>query len=267
MDVLDLTALADRFALSDWEAGESARLAGLIVLFLELPDPPDPDGFIPEYARLRDRLATAVDGGDADEIEERFLDLYTHLHMNQAPYNNQERSRMDAAGGYWNHAGGLSPILKAETWISPDTVSADFGAGNGFQGLLLCRCSTLIAKTVQIEISARMTEIGEGLREPGSECRRTESSGLWATSSKSPRSVTVSSISTAPSDPEGSRPRLSTRRFAREVESEDRPSGHLLHRRLSAGLPLGPIRGVLRRRPPHLLSNRDRQEDSRSFDP
>jgi len=137
MDGLDLKILAKGFAQSGWDADESVRLARLVVLFLELPNPPDPDGSFPEYGRFRELLAAAVDGGDADEIEERFLELYAHLHMNQAPYSDDERSRMDAVGGYWNHAGGLSPILKAEPWISPDTVSADFGAGNGLQGLLL----------------------------------------------------------------------------------------------------------------------------------
>ena len=220
MDVLDLTALADRFALSDWEAGESARLAGLIVLFLELPDPPDPDGFIPEYARLRGRLATAVDGGDADEIEERFLDLYTHLHMNQAPYSNQERSRMDAAGGYWNHAGGLSPILKAGPWIRPDTVSADFGAGNGLQGLLL-QVLYPHAKTVQIEISARMAEIGDRLREwLGVPSDRVE----WITDDV--LNVTAAGYEFIylyrPVRPEGPGRDFYTR-FAHEVESEERP--------------------------------------------
>ena len=163
MGGLSITALAEGFALSGWDAEESARLAELITLFLELPDPPDSDGSFPEYARLRDRLATTVDGGDTDEVEERFLELYAHLHMNRAPYSNQERSRMDAAGGYWNHAGGLSPILRAEPWIRPDTVSADFGAGNGLQGLLL-QVLYPHAKTVQIEISARMAEIGDALR-------------------------------------------------------------------------------------------------------
>jgi len=163
MGGLNITALTEGFALSGWDADESARLAGLIVLFLELPDPPDPDGSFPEYARLRDRLATTVDRGATDEVEERFLDLYTHLHMNQAPYSNEERSRMDAAGGYWNHAGGLSPILRAEPWIRPDTVSADFGAGNGLQGHLL-QILYPHARTVQIEISARMAEIGDALR-------------------------------------------------------------------------------------------------------
>jgi len=164
MGGLNLTALAEGFALSGWDADESTRLARLIGLFLQLPDPPDLDGSFPEYARLRDRLAITVDGGDGDEIEERFLELYAHLHMNQALYTSDERRRMDAAGGYWNHAGGLSPILKAGPWIRPDAVSADFGAGNGLQGLLL-QVLYPHRKTVQIEISARLAEIGDALRE------------------------------------------------------------------------------------------------------
>jgi hypothetical protein len=44
---------------------------------------------------------------------------------------------MDRSGGYWCHAGGLSPVLKAGAFIEPDTVSADFGAGNGLQCLLM----------------------------------------------------------------------------------------------------------------------------------
>ena len=70
---------------------------------------------------------------------------------------------MDAAGGYWNHAGGLSPILKAAPWIDETTVSADFGAGNGLQGLLLQLLYPHV-RTVLIEISKRATEIGEELR-------------------------------------------------------------------------------------------------------
>jgi hypothetical protein len=105
-----------------------------------------------------------VQSGSCEEVEQRLLELYAHLHMNAAPYSPDERRRMDAAGGYWNHAGGLSPVVKAEPWIAPDTVSADFGAGNGLQGLLLQVLSPH-ARTVQIEISAGMRDIGEALRE------------------------------------------------------------------------------------------------------
>ncbi len=218
MDGLNVTALAERFVLSGWEARESIRLARLVYLFLNLPDPPDLDGSFPDHARLRDLLAIAVDGGDTDEIEERFLALYAHLHMNQAPYSVDERRRMDAAGGYWNHAGGLSPILKAEPWIRPDTVSADFGAGNGLQ---LLQVLYPHAKTVQIEISARMAEIGEGLRE-------------WLGVSSDRIAWIVGDVLEIPATghnfiylyrpvrPEGPGRDFYTR-FAREVESEDRP--------------------------------------------
>ncbi len=220
MDELTAIGLADQFALMGWDAEESTRLARLIVLFLELPDPPDPDGSFPAYGRFRELLAAAVDGGDADKIEERFLELYAHLHMNQAPYSNDERSRMDATGGYWNHAGGLSPILKAEPWISPDTVSADFGAGNGLQGLLL-QVLYPHAKTVQIEISARMAGIGEALRKwLGVPSNHVE----WIVDDV--LNVTPTGYDFIylyrPVRPEGPGRDFYTR-FAQEVESEDKP--------------------------------------------
>ena len=220
MGGLNVTTLAEGFAVSGWDAGEATRLAGLIRLILVLTDPPDPDDLFPDFTRLRDSLATSVDGGDADTIEERFLELYAHLHMNQAPYSDDERSRMDAAGGYWNHAGGLSPILKARPWISPDTVSADFGAGNGLQGLLL-QVLYPHAKTVQIEISARMAEIGEGLREwLGVPSDRVE----WIVGDVLAVPATGYGFIYLyrPVRPEGPGRDFYTR-FAREVESEDRP--------------------------------------------
>jgi len=220
MGGLNVTALAEGFVLSGWGADESARFARLVGLFLELPDPPDLDGSFPDHARLRDLLATAIDGGDTDEIEERFLGLYAHLHMNQAPYSVDERRRMDAAGGYWNHAGGPSPILKAGPWISPNTVSADFGAGNGLQGLLL-QVLYPHAKTVQIEISARMAEIGEGLRGwLGVPPDRVE----WIVGDVLDVPATGYDFIYLyrPVRPEGPGRDFYTR-FAREVESEDRP--------------------------------------------
>ncbi len=146
-----------------YDRQEAEKLSRLIDLFLALPDPPDPHDVFSDWPRLRDRLAMAIEDEDADSIEERFLELYAHLHMNEGHYSAAERDRMDAAGGYWNHAGGISPVFKAEPWIGKETISADFGAGNGLQGLLL---QTLYPheETVQIEISHRMAEIGDGLR-------------------------------------------------------------------------------------------------------
>ena len=70
---------------------------------------------------------------------------------------------MDAAGGYWNHAGGLSPVLKAPDHIRADTVSADFGAGNGLQCLLMQHLKPH-RLSVQFEISSRTVEAGRVLQ-------------------------------------------------------------------------------------------------------
>lgn len=156
--------LARRLGSEDHGPGESDRLARLILLFLISPKPPGWCEHFPRYEALRDRLEKGVSAGTAEEIEEALLEFYAHLHMNEAPYSPTERERMDAAGGYWNHAGGLSPILKADPWIEADTISADFGAGNGLQGLLL-QVLYPHRKTVQIEISQEAVEIGKSLRE------------------------------------------------------------------------------------------------------
>jgi hypothetical protein len=156
--------LARRLVETGRDPAESDRLARLVLRFLILPNPPDSDVNFPRFGELQNRLETVTLSGNGEEIEEACLELYAHVHMNQAPYTSEERRRMDEAGGYWNHAGGLSPILKAKPWIKPETVSADFGAGNGLQGLLL-QLLYPHAKTVQIEISSRMADVGESLRD------------------------------------------------------------------------------------------------------
>jgi len=160
--MVDSAGLVQSFVAEGWDEGEASRLIRLIDILLRLPDPSNSIDIFPDFTELRDRLARSIERGEPDDIEERLLELYAHIHMNQAPYSGNERRRMDAAGGYWNHAGGLSPILKAASWINKTTVSADFGAGNGLQGLLL-QLLYPHARTVQIEISAQAAAIGEGL--------------------------------------------------------------------------------------------------------
>jgi len=142
---------------------ERERLVTLMTLLAKLPPPPSHSDLFPDYERLHDRFLASVEDDDGEVLEERFLELYCHLHMHEAPYTSEERRVVDATGGYWCHAGGLSPILKAGDWIQEGTVSADYGAGNGIQCLLL---QTLYphALSVQIEISARMAEIGRTLQ-------------------------------------------------------------------------------------------------------
>jgi hypothetical protein len=147
----------------DYSEEERDRLVRLMLLFTELPAPPDPDGDFPKYGEYKERFLACAAGRDGEALEEAFLNLYAHLHMHEAKYTDEERQRMDEAGGYWGHAGGLSPILKAAPWIRPDTVSADLGAGNGLQGLLL-QYLYPHEKTIQIEISERMLEIGKRLQ-------------------------------------------------------------------------------------------------------
>ncbi len=125
--------------------------------------PPDPGNHFPRYADLKERFVGSLVHGDSELIEERFLELYSHLHMHEAPYTADERRQVDSTGGYWCHAGGLSPILKAGDWLNPGSVSADLGAGNGLQGLLFQKLYPH-AKTTQVEISSRMVEIGRVLQ-------------------------------------------------------------------------------------------------------
>ncbi len=139
---------------------ETRRLVRLMRIFMGLPDPPDAAKLFPRFPGLKDHFLDAAGGNDGEDIEERFLELYAHIHMHEAPYTLAERKLVDATGGYWCHAGGLSPILKAEPFIRPDTVSADLGAGNGLQCLLLQRLFPH-SRTIQIEISGHMVEIGK----------------------------------------------------------------------------------------------------------
>lgn len=148
----------------DRTSAECAGLVRLMLLFAELPSPPDPFGLFPDYDKLKRRFLETMNDTDPEALEEAFLILYCHVHGYEAPYTAEERDRVDRTGGYWCHAGGLAPILKAGPFIHEGTVLADFGAGNGLQGLLM---QTLYPhrKTVQIEISSRMVEAGRHLQE------------------------------------------------------------------------------------------------------
>jgi len=139
------------------DPGERAHLVRLVTLLAGLDTPPEPTIHFPEYARLHDRLLHAASGSDGE------LELYCHLHMHEAPYTDAERRLVRSTGGYWCHAGGLSPLLRAGPWVGPDTVSADLGAGNGLQGLLLQRLYPH-RRTILVEISSRMVEIGRSLQ-------------------------------------------------------------------------------------------------------
>jgi hypothetical protein len=143
---------------------ERKLFARLMCLFADLPKPADPFGLFPHYDAYKDRFLETARGRDGDAVEEAFLTLYSHVHGHEAPYTEAERTRVDETGGYWCHAGGISPILKAAPFIGPDTVSGDFGAGNGLQSLLFQKLYPH-KKAVLIEISSKMVEAGKHLQE------------------------------------------------------------------------------------------------------
>jgi hypothetical protein len=151
------------FSDDDYSPPERESLQRLIELLAELPQPPDPLGLFGRYDEYRDRLLRATEGNDAEVLEEAFLTLYAHLHGHEAPYTATERARVRRTGGYWCHAGGLSPILKAGAFLTETSVSADFGAGNGLQGLLM-QVLYPHQRTIQIEISSRMVAAGKELQ-------------------------------------------------------------------------------------------------------
>jgi hypothetical protein len=132
-------------------------------LLARLPPPPDPLGLYPRYAELQARFLEEAERGDGERLEEAFLELYAHTHGHAAPYTPEERAQVDATGGYWCHAGGLSPILKAPRFLRPTSVSAELGAGNGLQSLLMQKLSPH-SRTVMVEISSRMAEVGRHLQ-------------------------------------------------------------------------------------------------------
>lgn len=160
---LDVEVVASMLDADGRSEDERRRLAALMRLVAGLPAPPEGERLFPRFGELRTAFLESVHAADARTVEERFLELYAHLHMHEAPYTADERARLDATGGYWSHAGGLSPILKAGSWLHAGSRSVDLGAGNGLQGLLMQRMYPH-ARCCQIEISSAMVDIGQRLQ-------------------------------------------------------------------------------------------------------
>jgi len=211
-----LEALSDE----DRTPEETTRLLRLMRLFLDLDPPPDPYDLFPDYARHKADFSKALDELDGERIEETFLSLYCHVHGHEAPYTPDERRLVDATGGYWCHAGGISPLLKAAPFIHPQTVSADLGAGNGLQGLLLQKLYPH-RKTVQIEISRRMVDAGRGLQEWLGVPRERVEWVVGDVCDTSPGNLDFIYLY-RPLRPEG-RGRKFYQDFARALEDQDRP--------------------------------------------
>jgi len=142
---------------------ERENLINLLCLFYTMSDPPDRYGLFSKYRDYKNLFFEACESDHGDLIEDTFLNLYCHLHVHDAPYTKEERRRLDETLGYWCHSGGISPIIKAGSYLSKDSISADYGAGNGLQGLLIQKLFPH-RKTIQIEISSKMVEVGKDLQ-------------------------------------------------------------------------------------------------------
>jgi len=104
-----------------------------------------------------------LDRGDPVRVEDSLTLLYCYLHGKDQEYSPSERREMNSWGGYWCHAGGLSPLRRVAPYITSGTRLADYGAGNGLQGLLF-QYLYPHQKTTQIELSGSMIEQGRRLQ-------------------------------------------------------------------------------------------------------
>ncbi|MBU2512814.1 class I SAM-dependent methyltransferase [bacterium] len=98
--------------------------------------------------------------GYNDDTEIAFLNLYCEIHRSGSVYSSNEREQLDKKNGYFNHPGGISPLLHAKPYIDENTVLADLGAGNGLQGLLF-QYLYPHQQTLQVELSTEMIHIGK----------------------------------------------------------------------------------------------------------
>jgi hypothetical protein len=162
----DANALVKRYISlpsPEGEEGKTVLLAGLIRLFASLADQEEVRLAYPEIRPLFDKVCRSLDHGDPEAVEDELTRIYAYLHGKDKEYEPAERREMDAWGGYWCHAGGLSPLYRAAPYINERTRLADYGAGNGLQGLLF-QYLYPHAKTTQIELSGPMIEQGKRLQ-------------------------------------------------------------------------------------------------------
>ena len=144
------------------EEGEVSLLVSLSEFFRSLALREDLLLAYPRFAALYEGFLERLEAQDPEGGEESLTMIYAYLHGCDSDYTPEERRALDARGGYWCHAGGLSPLLRAGPCIFPETRSADYGAGNGLQGLLL-QYLYPHRRTTLIELSGPMVKKGKAL--------------------------------------------------------------------------------------------------------
>jgi hypothetical protein len=117
--------------------GRAQVLAALGGLFDRLAARPGIDDVVPSFTAFHRELLAARARGGEDAVELALARLYCVAHGSGGAYAQEERREFERLGGYWCHAGGLEPLHLAGPYLAPETRLVDYGAGNGFQGLLL----------------------------------------------------------------------------------------------------------------------------------
>jgi hypothetical protein len=152
------------FGTGGTEAANIALLSSLAVIFGGLAGREEALAAYPDLGFLFNRFLERLHEGDREGVEDGLTMIYAYLHGADSGYLPDERKELDSLGGYWCHAGGLSPLWRAAPWIRRSTRSADYGAGNGLQGLLF-QALYPHRRTTLIELSGPMVRKGRRLRE------------------------------------------------------------------------------------------------------
>lgn len=118
---------------------------------------------LPDLDRDVKNFMAAIEEDNPIALEYALVNLYIRLHNAGSKYSPSEREILKMRNGYASYPGGFSPLIKAETFIRPESIVADLGAGNGLQGLLLQRLYPH-QKTLQIELSSEMIRVGQILQ-------------------------------------------------------------------------------------------------------
>lgn len=132
-------------------------------LFDDLAARPGVDEVVPAFTAFHSELVVARETGDQDTIETALARLYCVVHGSGGAYEAAERKEFDRLGGYWCHAGGLEPLHLAASLFHPQTRFADYGAGNGLQGLLYQHLYPH-RRTTLVELGGPMIQQGRRLQ-------------------------------------------------------------------------------------------------------
>ncbi|MBS3809067.1 MAG: hypothetical protein KGY38_02795 [Desulfobacterales bacterium] len=115
--------------------------------------------YVPSVAGMAEHLRNARQTGDHSVRENLLIALYHRLHAAGAVYKSHEEETLKAWKGLGCVPGGLMPLFIAGHFIKPESVTADLGAGNGLQGLLM-QALCPHRQTLLVEISENLIETG-----------------------------------------------------------------------------------------------------------